>query len=189
MRRYVLSWGWVGWGAFKECKLIWCGHVGFTGSNCHGEKKFLVPTVGPRVVMDGESPPHGLLEPPYPKVASIIQLFVYLFILRKIRELLTGDMICGGANTWASQLVDLTILLHFHWWRFDEIIVYITWKPLESFLFFWLYFVDCCFFVTTCSVNSPNKRTKKKWRTHLNSQMRTSKFCNKSVKVIGIICV
>lgn len=46
--------------------------------------------------MDGESPPHGLLEPPYPKVASIIQLFVYLFILRKIRELLTGDMICGG---------------------------------------------------------------------------------------------
>lgn len=96
MRRYVLSWGWVGRGAFKECKLIWCGHVGFTGSNYHGEKKVLVPTVGPRVVMDGESPPHGLLEPPYPKVASIIQLFVYLFILRKIRELLTGDMICGG---------------------------------------------------------------------------------------------
>lgn len=163
MRRYVLSWGWVGRGAFKECKLIWCGHVGFTGSNYHGEKKVLVPTVGPRVVMDGESPPHGLLEPPYPKVATskhytIICLFIYF---KENPRIIDWWYDMWGANTWASQLIDLTILLHFHWRRFDEIIVYITWKPLESFLVFWLYFLDCCFFVTTGSVNSPNIRTKK----------------------------
>lgn len=162
MRRYVLSWGWVGRGAFKECKLIWCGHVGFTGSNYHGEKKVLVPTVG-----------HGWRKPTArlagatvsksSKHYTIICLFIYF---KENPRIIDWWYDMWGANTWASELIDLTILLHFHWWRFDEIIVYITWKPLESFVFFWLYFLDCCFFCNNLFSKFP-KHTYKKNEEHI----------------------